>query len=206
MAIPVGTVIEIVQRGDLIGQTCLTTYHYAVNIASSTPSGVTELQNFIAQHWNVGPGTISDSFVACLPDNYLLNSTSAQAIFPVRARRVPVDMNHAGLRATAQQANVQGSVTTVTDLAGRQHIGGKRLPITPNDSINGSISPALLVNMNVYANNCTQPLVVAIGGAEYVPVIFHRSPAIVPRFTLISDAFAQTSTRVLRRRTVGLGI
>lgn len=206
MAIPIGTIIEITQQGDLCGQTCMSVYHYVVNIASSTPSGVDELMNLMLQHWNAGPATISEAYLSVTPENYTLRRTYAQAVFPVRARKVVLGQAHQGTTIPATTGNVQASVTLTSDLAGRRHIGGKRVPIAPGLGLDGIIPPLFKVVVDTYAAECAQPLPVAIGGGEYLPVIYHRPPAPPPHFDLITSSFAQDSVRVLRRRTVGLGI
>lgn len=206
MAIPVGTIIEVTQLTRLCGQTCMNVYHYAVNIASSTPNGVNELTDFLNQHWNAGPGTISEAFLSVIPVSAEVFASYAQAVFPVRARKVVINQAHVGQRDVANQANVQASVTLTADLAGRRYIGGKRVPMTPLDSLDGNLIATYVPVLLLYAVACAEPLAVAIGGGEYVPVIYHRPPAPPPQFSLITDAFVQPTTRVIRRRTVGLGI
>lgn len=206
MALPVGTVIEITAIGQLFGQTTMNVWHYVVNTQSTTLNDQLELEDLLAQHWNAGPGTISLDFINCCPTNWTMTRMTAQAIHPERKRRVTELRGHTGDTGVATSANLQSSVTLVTDRAGRDQIGGKRIPMAADQSLAGNLTPAYKTLVTAFALSCLDRLIVSIGGGQYDPVIYHRNTAVFPRYALVTDSFAQDTTRVMRRRTVGLGI
>ena len=205
MGLPVNSIIEGTLVGELHSQTIMSVFHYKVFTPSSTTLVTDEIADFL-DAWTIGGGgSFYSDYLACLPENYIASFATAQAIHPTRYIRTRINKTGAGLRPEARQANLQASITTQTILAGRPYVGGKRLPISSDDSDGGVITGSLKTALDNFTVDMLVNVTVAIGGGVYEPCIYHRPPSTLAA-SPITRAFAQTSTRVLRRRTVGLGI
>lgn len=206
MAIPVNSIIEVAAIGTILGQTTMNVFHFVVDIADSTPDRFVELGNLLTEHFSANVATYGSTLIACCPGNWTFSRATAQVIYPVRERRVQQSRALPGGRQPADQPNVQASVTYSTDLAGRNQIGGKRVCMTPVDSELGFLNATLAGALTQFAIKSRTFISMPVTGGSYSPVIFHRSPNATPRFQRITGSFIQNTTRVIRRRTVGLGI
>jgi hypothetical protein len=206
MALPFNSVIETNLIGTLLGQTVIATFHHRVVTPSTLPNASDELAAWLGEQWNNVANTPSGAYINCCPLEYTNTRVTAQAIEPTRLRRVTQVRNHPGDVGNTEVSNLQASVTFFTNLAGRSQIGGKRIPMAPDQAVDGFVSEAYKTLLTTFAANCVGLKVVIQGGAVYAPCIYHRAPTVVPTFTDIEDAIPQDTVRVMRRRTVGLGI
>lgn len=205
MALPLGGVVELTLKGKLLDQAIMNVFHYQVDTVSTAPTVEDEMSDFILDVQSGGPTTLLDTYLACMPSNYVLNEITAQAISPIRYVRVTEVVNLVGLRTTASSSNVQAAVTFRTSLSGRKFVGKKFLPLPASDIVNGMVGAVQKGLIQSFADRWLQNVVPALSGGIYAPVIWHRnSPATPP--TRIRSGFPQDTQRVIRRRTVGLGI
>ena len=155
--------------------------------------------------WFRGAGGQLDAYRGCMwtgIDDILL---SAQWITPVRHAYI---IDPAGPVAGQQlgdvlPVNVQISLTLRGEDADRHNIGRKEM---------GGVIAAFLTGSNLnavgrtpYEDFCETLTTEHIGpeGEQYTHVIFNRqTPELSPE---VFEAFPQTSSRVTRRRTVGVG-
>lgn len=206
MALPVGTVVEITMVGQIFNQTTMNVFHYVVGSSSTTVRYDTEMVDLLAQHWNNGVGTISEAIINSAPTAWTNTRMTAQAIHPERLVRITQLRGHEGVRDVANTANLQASITFQTERAGRTEVGGKRFVMCDSDSLEGNLTNAFKAFMTGIALECVADLNVAIGAGVYQPVIYHRAGPPALKYSHIINAFVQDTTRVMRRRTVGLGI
>lgn len=206
MAIPIDGVIEGAYVGECLGQTIMSVFHWKVGVVSSIPNTLAELDAFASRWQTLGANSFLTNYLALMPLNYTLTRVTAQQIWTTRSRRVQkVNLITGNGVSTATTANVQSSITFTTDFAGRTDIGGKRL-LLPNQAYeDGKVNLAHHNSMIDFAVNCVTPLVVADGGGTYLPVIYHRV-GLPTKSSLITGYVIQDTVRVMRRRTVGLGI
>lgn len=206
MPLPLGAVLEMSIQGECLGQTILNVFHYEVTTVSTTPSVATEVTNFLTKWRNAAiAGEFMANFLACMPANYTVRKYTGQAIRPERYVRQAQVIPDIGSRENTSVSNLQASITFQTAFAGRSQVGGKRMLMTEVDADGGFISNALRGALTAFSLNCALPISVTAGGGIYTPIIYHRPPLIDTRRTIIG-AFPQETVRVIRRRTVGLGI
>lgn len=148
-------------------------------------------------------------YLAALPPQYTLDNWQAQLIEPQRFVPVNFTRNVAGTHAGDTETGNQAAVITLrTEKSGRNQVSNKHIGPIPQDvavqddglvtaaykTILGTLATALLAN---YQDAAT--------GAIFQPVINHHTSPVVTYDPLKTYVLGST-LRVMRRRTVGLGI
>lgn len=137
-----------------------------------------------------------------------LDRVSIQRIAP--SRMVPQEFvkNQAGdVVASVDTGNLAATISRRGSQAKRSDIGSVHIPLPQDPSVYalGSLTPAYLQKLTdlaaIIQANITTP-----SGTIMEPVIYHPGPEAVPNFSFVGAAFPQSTVRVMRRRTVGLGI
>lgn len=206
MALPLGAVLEMSIQGTCLGQTILNVFHYQVTTVSTTTTVSQEVTDFLSKWRNAAvANSFMANFLACVPENYSTVKFTGQAIFPTRYVRQSQVLADPGTRPATTVSNLQASITFNTALAGRSQIGGKRIIMSAEDSEGGIIVEALRTSLLPFCLSCALPIDVTAGGGVYTPCIYHRNPNLGAPNNIIG-AFPQDTVRVMRRRTVGLGI
>lgn len=203
--ITTGDTVLVTIVGRLCGQRTLNTFPYRVAAASG---GDEQSDVFTAFHASLGAaGELRPAFRGCTPENYDLDAMWYQIIRPVRFRKYVANVGVAGLfLSTAYTGNVQASVTRVGSVAERKSVGGIRVPIgtDANSTVDGSVTNALKAQLTTLANAMKRTIITVGFVTTFIPLVgVARLPG---PFRDVYDAFAQDTTRVQRRRTVGLGI
>lgn len=205
MALPVNTVIEVTYRSTLNSQVCMNVFHYVVTTQSTTVGNLDEVEDFINLFVDNGVGSIRPAYAACLPENLTVVEVLGQPIYPIRYRRVAAGVGEQGLRGQATSSNLQASITKQTQLGGRDQVGAVHVPMTAEDSLNGLVVAGLKANLVTLADRLDSSLTDAVGGGVYAPCIYHRNDEAIPKYAIITKMYPQDTTRVMRRRTVGVG-
>jgi len=207
VAISVGDIVAVSFLGTINAQRTVTTLHFRAADASGTATS-TLMQNLITLIRAGGGGgdTLETTFLNCCAQNFTLNSIRAQKLSTVRAKFESQNRASPGnVAVDCDITNISGVLTKQGALANRRNIGSVHMPAVPNGYASaGDVSGTYLTLLNAMAAKLTDVQTVAADTVNYFPVIFNRTtPADSP---FISSAFAQTTMRVMRRRTVGLGI
>jgi len=206
MPLAVSDIVRVTVGGEKDGQSILNIFDFQVTTAPSTGTPGENIEALLQHLWNSTTGTWHDTWLACLPDDYLLRLVRGQRIAPTRSAYVENLIVSPGTIAADQMqtANLTWVFIKQTELAGRRGRGTTHmlLPATTwmlngNLDTNGAAERDLLVNL------VDDQVTVAAGGV-YVPVIFH--PNFSPNFSRITHATEKTEIRTMRRRTVGRGI
>lgn len=207
MALPANSVIECAFVGRLSGQRVLNLFHYRVlTPAPTTVTPAAELDQLLAILADPGVGSIKGFYLAAVPNNYTLEQITVQGIRPIRLRRQFTPINEAGFGGTATTPNVQASITAVTNFGGRDQVGGQRVPASPTNATGGNWTGPYVSTLGNLASAWKQDVDNVGLGSKYRRVIFHRKQQGVNEWTDIQDMFPQPTSRVIRRRTVGVGI
>lgn len=207
MALPVGTILEVTYRGTILGQTFMSVFHTYVFGQSTTPNDFTELSNILGYYTDAGVGSVRPAYSAATTQAAVLTSASIQAVAPTRMRRVTQPLNSIpGLRADTQVPNVQASLSFKTNFARRRDRGGMRLPASPDDAATGVWIGNYTTSLQALADLLIVSLIEPGGDGLYQPCIYHRDLQPPANRTDITAVIVEPTTRVIRRRTVGLGI
>lgn len=207
MALPGDAIIEVVFRGILFGQTTMSVMHYRV--AAQAPAGVS-VQAEMAQLADIfnddTVGELKGLYRAVCPNAYTMTQVSVQPVYPLRYRKTVRATNSAGIGGDSTTANVQAAITLTTDFAGRNQIGGIHPPC-PTSMASGGILDGDYVNA---LGDLGQSLITPVSNvgleSSYQLVIWHRGIQPPLSYTGVTGYIPQTEARVMRRRTVGLGI
>lgn len=207
MAYPinVGAVAEFTVEGRLQNQQVMNVFHYVLEgdpvtpIADGRAAMVTALEQLEANN------DLLDLYTKAVSQDYEEIYLYGQWITPTRYAYVQgFSGPTSGTIATPSlPANVAGTIVRRGDLANRNNISTTHIPGVPNDAtLGGEITPA---QRNLYNDLLTVMLrTIAVGGAKtLVPCAFNRqSPAGSAKLT---EGYINTTARVMRRRTVGVG-
>jgi len=208
-AIEVGDVIQVSWVGDCFGQRVMMVRHYVCDVAAD-PLTTTVLGNLNALLGELGIGggeDITTDYLACLPPSYSLTYVQAQRINPERSAWVR-DASDAGPGThndDTERSNVSCCITMQSDRGGRdQHSNVLLGPSPVTAAVNGEVSVAYKALMTALAEDLKLPTTpVAVGNGSYTPVIYHPDNGLVD---FITHYTVQDTSRVVRRRTVRLGI
>jgi len=212
MARPViqNAVLEVASEMSVQGQTLLNIWHYQlIGATPGTYDGDDIVTAVIAE---IGTGAADD--LALLMRAYTNEAcdyvrTKYQWVWPTRYAPVFSGVGAGPGTNVAQPlpANVAGVATLQSTLAGpagrgRKHFGG----LSVDDIDAGSITMALAGGIENVCQLMGQTIITGgiAGGGNMLPIIYHRD---VPTLSQIWDSFVvRMTSRVMRRRTVGVGI
>jgi len=200
-------IIQVTINGDLVGQQCLSVLHYAVTTVSGAPQEQLDVFTALDTYWR-GAGKLFATYGACTPTDWSSQTRRYQAIQPVRRVAAVISTGiTGGALGAAGTANVAGVVTKKGDLGLRKDIGSVHIPGPPpgDNAANGLWGAPQRTLLAAFGVQLIASATVAVGGVNYTvsPVIYHRDQPLNP--TPITAFANQSTVRVVRRRTVGVG-
>lgn len=209
MALSLGDVVRITWIDSYAGQIFQNGMNYVKETNDFVPvSDTVELQNLANALAAGGSGSILNLMLATLPTNLTVSYVQAQKIRPLSSRSIAMftPIVAAGtFSAVAETGNIGSTIQFNTVLGGRNQRSSWHLPALPNGvAANGSIpAGTFLTAFQALAARLIN-LITAGLGATYIPIILHGPPATFS-WDYIAGAFAHTTVRTMRRRTVGVG-
>ncbi|HKY46322.1 MAG TPA: hypothetical protein VJM50_24730 [Pyrinomonadaceae bacterium] len=209
MAIPLiaaGDIIQIVPETRLFGQTCLNILHYKCRNAPSVGDTYVEQLTQIMTNITTSPGSWYTKMLAAMSEDALVTQLTIQVVFPARRPYVRVGAGGGGgIAADALPPNSTAQITKRSEVAARGRAGHFALPAVPMTKVaSGVLLPAyVLTELADLAAALQAPLNYGTFG-DYDPVILNvAAPNSSP---VILQCDVQQEVRIMRRRTVGLGI
>lgn len=155
---------------------------------------------------DISPGGWSELLSACMHEDSIISYIQLQYIWPTRFAydRAPAAEPSGSIVGTAAPSNVSASITFQGDAIGPHQIGRMAVGGLAADDVEGGlISATLQTNLAALGDFLREPFTVPTASLEYSMVIFQReAPGASAEIT---HQMIQTTTRVQRRRTVGLG-
>jgi len=200
----IGDKILVTFNGRMLGETVLNTFWYQVSALTGSPNTTTFGS---ALHTQINTaGGLRESFLACCPQNYTLVEMWIQFVDPVRVVKQVFNDNEDGTWAVdTDTTNLAGVITRRGDLAGRKHVGSLHVPISsdPTAIIAGELSAALKAKLDTLCTDVvSSQALTGVGTAN--PIL--RNGPLMTDVTVINNAFTHTEVRIMRRRTVRVGI
>lgn len=189
--------------GQYLGQTTMNTYPYVANTVTGTvtvSAGLGALNTAL-----LAGGALYQTQRECCPLNWTNSENWIQIIRPIRYRKFTFIGAGAGLfDDTALTANLQGSIERYSEETGRHEQGAVRIPIGtgPNVMTAGLLEPDQVATLEEHAE--VMKFVVTAGGVTWWPVTGVTAFGYTP--LRIFGTSVKPTVRVIRRRTVGLGI
>jgi len=202
----VGDKVEVTFEGVLCGQIIQNKFHYRV--ASIVGGAIDQEAAFAAldASWTLPLG-LYFTYTLFLPDNWLSTKNSYQVVKP--QRYIAYKYAHAltgNSTFNALTANMAAVFTKRGNLGQRDNISTTHLPLSEDSGIytNGKLTPATQATLATLAAffKTDQAIVAGAVTVTYTPVILHPDGSA----TDITSVVVQDTVRVMRRRTVGIGI
>jgi len=207
MAVIAGDSVAIHFLGRCFGQrTVLTnTYRCTVGNAGLTTAQVlNELLNEVVLAG--GANEILGQYRACLPPQWSLEETRAQVLAPVRSAFTSQGfVGFPGTNANAATvASDAAAITRRTALAGRRQISTLKIgPVPDAASAAGLLTGAYGLLLQTLGTATIKPLLLPISTCQFIPTILTALGTHDGRD--LTNFFIGTTSRVNRRRTVGVG-
>jgi len=208
MSVAIGDVFLLTLEGDCNDQKIMLTHTYEVTaLTGSTDEGVVS-EDLAERVSTAGADILETPYLNCMASNYTLLGIHAQKIWPERYRRYTLPRSVAGNIANpALTSNVNAVISLHTTLAGRSQVSNKHVgpaPATAGWFTSGEITVGYKAVLDVLRT----ALLNAVGAAGWytmTPCIFHRAD-VIPKSDYLSAGSVMNTVRVMRRRTVGVGI
>lgn len=216
-AISGNAVCQVTLFGTLFGQTVMNVFHYRLDLAGGTvAAGGAFLQDF-NDALNAGGG-FYETYVNSLPAQVLNIRADLQWIDPDRfIKRTFVVNPTGGFTHIPTTANLAAVIELRANIASRRSVGTKHLPGLGGTGVaNGLVTAALMAQIEEFGDQAI--LDVTVGLRTMRPIIFGRArpaytkpdgtvmPALPKSYKEVSGYVTHDTARVMRRRTVGLGI
>jgi len=206
----VGDVYLVTAFGTWNGNRVMLTHHYKVlGFNPGTSDNDIRASILSAVRDGVGGGDVLETpYLACLPDSYTLNWWQVQKVYPERLAYDRASREVVGTNVEAANTmNLAGVITLRGEAANRASISNKHIgPIPDTNAVIGAgeLQAAYRALLTTLANALVSTIIDIPLGFSAAPCTFHSGP--VPGSNELKVGAAQLTARVMRRRTVGLGI
>jgi len=204
-----GDIVRVSIEGTSFGQVIIMTRTYAVTQVGSAPVDLYDFAEAVVGEVDTGgPRDLVTPYVSCLSNDYITQFVSAQVLKPTRGRAFNQERNVPGSLGGAGQANLAGVITLQTRLSGRgqesnMHIG----PIPNAGSAGGIITDLQRDAFDNLKDTFLSTIPNIFTNYELTPCIWHsKIPGPSIFYDFIFQGYVQDTTRVMRRRTVRVGI
>jgi len=202
-----GQVYQVTFVGTRCLQRIMNTFHYVVENVAVGGNTVEQVYDILVAHFE-DAGSLIELFLNCCPTNYTLEEMWVQAVGPTQryVKRVEAEGASGEFGFTAETANVSAVITRTTEKSGRSQVSALHIPIgaDANWLTNGLLDATLLTPLLALAADIPTQIG-TVPATTLDPVIYHGPvPAAVPDD--IITATPRQTARVMRRRTVGVGI
>lgn len=199
--IPSGAILEASIQGRSAGQLTLSVFHYVLDTPGGVADGAAEIDAFNLE-WNTSLDFVG-VYADCCSTEFAIENIVYQWIYPNRYRRVI--KTPAETAGTVSQPsfppNVSGAITKQADVATRHGIGTLHMPGVPNGSNDdGYVTISQKARYGALGTFLSAPY----RTSTLFPVLYRR---LAPNASaVVTAATVRDTMRVVRRRTVGVGI
>lgn len=200
-SVPDGAILEATIQSVLFSQTCLSVFHYQLSDSLGLPDGDAAINGFNTE-WNDLLDFVG-AYAGCCSQELAFVNIVYQWVYPTRYHRVlktPVVLL-GEVANPSEPPNVAQVVTRSADKANRHGIGTTHIPALPQTTWTaGSLNDGQYNLLNVFAGFQANKYVTN----TMIPVLYNRAN---PAQSLpVTAAIPRRTVRVMRRRTVGVGI
>lgn len=207
MGLVVGDLVAVTYKSTYAAQQIRYNLHYRVTTAGSSSSAEADLVAIATYFGSTLTNPVTMALAALHVPDFNFDSVTAQRVYPSRTISMETFSSHPGtLAGIPAPPNVAIVLTKRTLTAGRQGIGSLHLSgVNMNSIIDGEINPAIVADYNPLKSALLDALTVTSIGCVIEPVLWN--PGNPPTFfSRLFDILVQSTTRVMRRRTVRVGI
>lgn len=210
-SILVDDIFETTIVSKLFLQEVQTVLHWKVTSAPTANMAWSQINSYLT---TMSTSALFNAYLGCLSQDVVVKELRGQIVAPTRRPVVVFPMSVTGTVAvTAGAANISAFLVKRTDRithrkvpTGKGGVGGVHVPGIPNTAyVNGLITGAFQTTLNAFGTLVCVPDALADGAIT--PVLWHRGASGVSTDTdELVQCVAEPTSRVMRRRTVGLGI
>jgi hypothetical protein len=211
-----GTIAQVIYRYTANNQICMATFGYVYTTGATTADQITATSSLLAIVSNVATNQLLDKMAAAQSTTISYLDVSVQVIWPTRYLKFKADIAKVGqVAGNCDAQNLAAVITKQTEFAGRDAVGSLHLGgLPPNAFQNGLLTAAGKTRMNFIATNLLLDINDASNGIVWHPCLVNKTPIVgtdpvkyqVSGSTLLYTTVVQPQLRVMRRRTVDLGI
>jgi len=206
MPLPVGSVVRVSYNGVCLGQRIRFVTDWKIRSSNSIQNSQQDTRD-IAELFGTPLNIFQPAYLACLPQNYMLEDVTAQAVHPVRYAHGQYLSNTPGAIATdATASNVAATFVRYGELAGRNKISVSHIgPVPPGQYTGGYTTVPYNLLLATCAGTFKTPTSTLAPTIVLDPVVLHRDPNANPATNLLEYYRIGFTLRTMRRRTVGVG-
>lgn len=209
MAVPaIGQKYLMTFVGHLSGQTVMSTFWYVldnIGVFTNVISLYAAIKDVVDD-----AGNLRDKYIACCPTDYILEQIWLQLIKPERIMKSVFTDGAPGTDQPAGTANVAAVITRRGEPATRNAVSTLHVPLAPTEDnmTLGQLAPTgVKTKLSLLAAQMLLPLEGgALAGAKLTPIVYQPRTGLPVNGHAIVRANVEGTVRVMRRRTVGLGI
>lgn len=208
MGQPVGTIFEYTVVGNVNGQKCMTVLHYCCSAPSAIGDPQDETSALMSELEPLGSIAVIANMQACQSGEYNIDYTRGQLFNANRFSYVRHVMAIAGTIAEPCSAqNVNATITKRTQYSGRNQVGSVHLPgLADSEYESGLITTGAKVFLDDFAREAKKTIAITADTGRYFACVWHREETFPVWADQWKSWITQPEVRVMRRRTVGLGI
>lgn len=201
----VGDIVAVTMIGECLGQRVQQTQFYSVITPSINANTLDALQALGADIV-ADPVSWPNTMLVPAPSNYDWKKLRLQRVHPTRSAFQEVLGLGAGLHvAAATTANVNAVITKRTLVGTRRGVGRMSgTPLAPDQYTAGLLTAGTLSEYNTVGTVLNDVLGGGADATEIEPVLWSRATPTTS--LLVTSAAAQDTVRVMRRRTLRVGI
>jgi len=203
-----GDIVEFSIHGTHEGQRVLNVFHYEIELGiGAFPDLVTAADAFLGELF--GTDKFADRYQEVTSQDLAINEFVLQKIWPLRmARIVKPQTGLTGLvEETALPPNDSVVLIKRNDSTGRHNRGRIHMPAVPVSFVEGGmVTGTARALYDLFGARAAEVIEITSGGGPvtFTPVLYQRlMPGNSAQWT---SALTQGTSRVVRRRTVGVGI
>lgn len=203
-----GDIFLLTFAGRVYGQRVINTFGWQISDVTGAEKPTDQFTNtFFADAEYLA---FRAEFLACLPDDYILEEAWFQRLWTQRVRKAIQEVNLPGDIDARALNQSQASISRHGVVAARWNNGGVRLVMPEGDgfSVNGLITAGHKATLQGFAAMMEDPMELNVGGTFYDldPVIIHRNPTTGSlSATKVVETNVQDQLRTQRTRVVGRG-
>lgn len=200
-----GEIVSVTFWGTLFAQRVMNVLHYRVTTPSTTDSYEVAAKK-VGDAMHTGVVTPGLTMLAAMGSEYTMNEVRVQRVHPTRGRYVSSNVDLPGTHAgDCTSPNVSAVIIKKSASVSRHGLGTFHLPGIPETGYSaGFLTPAYQLLIDAISATLVNPTTVVGDALVVAPVIW--TPADGEVYYPIIGTTVVSTLRIMRRRTVGLGI
>lgn len=204
--IATGAICQVTARSVLNGQAVWNTFHYRLESGFGAPDYILAMDR-LHQVMYTDDGSFFDLYKLALTADATLVDIVYQVISPIRLMRVVKTVTDAGeFVGVAETSNLSAVITRRGLNANRRAVGSLHMPSGTATAFitNGEIVAGFSEVLDGVGSKMIQQQVAVDPDEVWTPVIYN--PGATPNYQVVQFYQVQPTVRVMRRRTVRVGI